>query len=431
MTLAYLASTTDGHLFYHGHSYSLSPITYPNVNIHNILVMGGTSLARSICMENKGFITGLDFDATRIPGFPKPLDMDVSSIPPGKRLMLLRAGGIGDLIMFTPALRHLRQRCRPGVKIMLSTFEDRKALFEDLGLVDMFYPHPIRLSDLVDSADFYVDFSDKRGIFNHVDMIDFHLDCLGMDPSGIPWDQKIPAISSGLSRNHVIREEIKKISGHGHSQATVLYSPGASDRIRYLPDDILKLLASNFKGINFVVPGKIPISCEHMENVFSLDTSSGLDAFVTAIATTDALVSTDSSAYHIAAALGTPSLVFFGPISSSIRTRYYPNVVALEACYFGETCASPCGISALTETPPVIPIGANRVRILEKGTTITTHSGKSFIFDPSRGCPEAQLKGSDISPCLKSFNPKDIIQGFEKVLSMIASPTQEEMTRSL
>ncbi len=429
MTLAYLASTAEGRFFYHGHSYKLSPITYPDVNIHNILVMGGPSLARSICKENSGLMTGLNFDASLIPGFPEPLGMAVSEIPCGKRLMLLRAGGIGDLIMLTPALRQLRSRCRSGVKIALSTLQDRKALFEDLGFVDDFYPHPIRLSDLVESADFYVDFSDRRGIFNHVDMIDFHLDCLGIDASSVPKEQKIPVISKGLSRNHAVREEMKRLSRHG--RPLVIYSPGASDRIRYLPDDILGLLATSFKGIDYVVPGSMPKTCEGMENVFSIDTSSGLDAFVTAIAASHAVITTDSSAYHIASALSKPCLVFFGPISSSIRSKYYPTIVALDACYFGKTCASPCGISALTETPPVIPIGANRVRALEKGVKITTYSGESFTFDPGKGCPEAQYLGSSTSPCLMSFSPEDIIKGFERVMDMVESPERERKRESL
>ncbi|MCD6571108.1 MAG: hypothetical protein J7L53_10440 [Deltaproteobacteria bacterium] len=417
MTQAYLVSTQPGAFFYHGHSYELSPIAYPDVDISNILLMEGLNLARAVCEENQGFITGISFDASRIPGFPRPLNMPLSDIPGGARLMLLRGGGIGDLIMLAPALKALRDACSPDVEILFSTFEDRQSLFEGLGYADKFYPHPIRLSEFIDDADYFVDFSDPKGIFSHVNMIDFHLDCLGIDPSTVSGREKIPRIAASLTRSKKITDSMDKIcQGKG---LCVLYSPGASDKIRRLPDYVLHLLATRHKDMIFLVPGKTPESFIGLKNVFSLDTSGGLSEFVTAIGQCDVLISSDSSAYHIAAALNKPSLVFFGSIPSRIRTTYYPNVIPLDAHYFGKTCVSPCGISALTETPPVMPIGANKVRDLKEGVNITTYSGESFIFDPQKGCPEANLTEETISPCLKSFTEEMIMEGFEKAIALI------------
>jgi hypothetical protein len=411
--MIFLIARRHGVFHYQGQSYELSPIAYPAVDMDQILVVNN-SLARSICEEHSTNIAIARFEVQKIPGFPKPLECPPHALPPGKKLMLLRGGGIGDLIMLTPALKTLRRMCGDRIRLHLSTFANRHPLFDDLPFIDRLFPHPIRLSEFIQHADYYVEFSDPKQIFNHINMTDFHLDSLHIDLASIPASDKRPMISSDLAKSEDMKAHLNEHCPPGRMR--VLCSLGGSDRIRDLPPVILDTIAAQYTDILFLVTGNIPHN-NTLSNITALDTSRGLDAFVTAINECDFVLSTDSSAYHIAAALNKPALTFFGPIASALRSTYYPKLIPVDANYTGETCTSPCGISSITETPPEIAIGANQVRSLQAGIAITTYAGKTFAFDPHKGCPEANALNTPYSPCL-SFPRDTILEGFKRLLAL-------------
>jgi len=341
-------------------------------------------------------------------------------LPDGTKLMLLRGGGIGDIIMLIPALKQLWKMVGNRIIIKLSTFYERIPMMESLGYIDKYFPHPIRLFDFMNESDYYMDFSDPKQIFNEVNMIDFHLDSLYFNPASIPAKDKVPELPGDLKRSVRVIAGMNALVPAGRSR--VLFADKASHRIRYLPPGILKLLSERFPDVSFLVPSDRNGRSNEAANIYDLDTSGGLGDFVTAIDLCDLVVSSDSSAYHIAAAIGKPALVFFGPIGSRIRVGYYPNIVALDSQYTGATCHAPCGISALQETQPTTGIGANGVKNLETGVEIVTFDGHSFNFDPKKGCPESNALGTSYSPCMCCFSEEDIIRGFEKSLSYQTIP---------
>ncbi len=117
------------------------------------------------------------------------------------------------------------------------------------------------------------------------------------------------------------------------------------------------------------------------ENILFLDTNSSLSDYITAISCSDVVVSSDSSACHIGAALKKPTVALFGPIASSLRTHYSPTVIPIDAGYSGKKCSSPCGLS-ITVDPGYPSAGADH--------------------DFSGGCPEAGPDNPN-SPCLLSI----------------------------
>ena len=414
--MMYLSAKQQGVFTYYGHSYTLEPITPPQVNLRNILVIG-YPLDLKICQDNPDTMQNIFFEAERLPGYPKPLTVPPRELPAGSRLMLLRGGGIGDILMLAPALKYLRKAVGNRITIKLSTFAERIPIIEGLGCIDTFFPHPIRLYDLINESDYYMDFSDPKRIFNDTDMIDFYLDSLFFDPASIPAQDKIPQLSDHLKRSGRIIESMETLNPDRKTR--VLFAGNASSPIRHLPPFILKFLSASYPDMVFLVPSDRTGPSVEALNIFHLDTSGGLTDFVTAINLCDIVVSSDSSAYHIAAAVGTPALVFFGPIGSKIRIGNYPKVVALDSEYSGLTCHAPCGISALQETPPTIGIGANNIKNLDSGVEIVTFDGRTFKFDPKKGCPESNAALTTHSPCMSCFSEADIIKGFEKTLSLM------------
>ncbi len=405
----FLAATQKGNFFYHGANYSLNPLTPPEINPDHILA-ASSGLENAIIDEHPGIMQAVSFKAESIPGFPQPLQMPPEEIPAGSHIILLRAGGIGDLIMMIPALKEFRRRLSPGCQLTLATYADYAGIFECL--TDHLISYPVRLTQLMNKVDYYVEFKDLHDLFETSEMTDFYLDCLGIAPESVPNEAKQPELPASMANAPGIIEAISTIA----FKTKVLYAGRASDKIRYLPDAFLSQLAENNPDIAFIIPGNSEVK---LDNIFEIDTSGGLHEFITAIAHCDALVSTDSSAYHIAAAFNIPSLVVFGAIDSKIRTTYYPQVVALCAEYRGQTCSSPCGISAIRRRNLLKkPIGQNQVTTLKKGTAIQTFDGRSFKYDPEKGCPESCALDTCISPCLSQITTEKLLSGFTQLLSL-------------
>jgi len=412
----FVTARQHGKFTYHGHTYELEPISYPEVNLRNILSVS-YPMDVAICRENPETMQAVHFEAQKLPGFPKPLLITPQELKEGSRLMLVRGGGIGDVIMLTSAIRCLREILGKKISISVSTFADCIPLLDGLGYIDSFHPHPIRLYDFMTSCDYYMDFPDPKGIFNHTDMIDFYFDSLFMDPAAVPAHKKIPEISGHLRQSERVIRALDGLIPPGMTR--VLYSGRASDRIRHLPEEFLELLSGRHPEMAFILPSGSTGKSDKGNNLFRIDTSAGLADFVTAIGCSDIVVSTDSSAYHIAASLDIPALSFFGPISSRMRTGYYPRMAAVDSTYSGLTCRAPCGISAIYESTPAYSIGANAVKMLEAGTEITAFNGSTFRFDTKKGCPEMNVTGSEFAPCLSSFSETDILEGFEKAVSFM------------
>lgn len=406
--MLFLSTTQPGCFSYHGQDYQLEPLMPPEIDLRQILVVD-KHLGRIIAAENPA-LKLLNLDTTRLPGFPQPLPAE--GLPRNARLLLLRGGGLGDLVTLTPALKQLRKRYGLNLQVTLSTFRDIFPLFDDHALVDRQLPHPVSLAEITGASDYYVDFSDPAKLFDTSEMIDFHIESLGIDASAVPKAEKLPQLPAALSCCNRIREQLACLK-----RPLVLFAGEASDVIRRLPPSVLASLAEGRPEISFIVPGRA-IDCA-LPNVHSLDTAGGLSDFVSAIAACDALVSADSAAYHLAAALDKPALVLFGPINARFRTSYYPKCLALQADYQGQTCQAPCGLSAVRGGRSSTALAAEGLHELKDGVTLTTFEGRKFVFDSRRGCPEACAAQSRHSPCLLAIEPADILAGFNAMLALI------------
>jgi len=177
--MLFLTASQPGCFSYHGQDYPLEPLTPPEIAPRHILAVD-KHLGRIIAAENPA-LKLLNLDTARLPGFPRPLP--VEGLPRNARLLLLRGGGLGDLVTLTPALKQLRKRYGPNLQVTLSTFRDLFPLFDDHALVDRLLPHPVSLAEITGASDYYVDFSDPAKLFDTREMIDFHLESLGLDAS--------------------------------------------------------------------------------------------------------------------------------------------------------------------------------------------------------------------------------------------------------
>lgn len=376
-------------------SFALEPLTYPKINLSHILVMED-ELARRILKRNNGEINRIQFDAQKLPGYPKPLST-FDAVPDGSRILLIRGGGIGDVFMCTPAIREFKQYLPHNTHLTFATFKKYEPLFRNHPDIDAVITQPITLKQLME-ADYYFEFMDPTSRMDSTHLTDFYLSCLGIDPNSV--NDKTPS----FSEKHLLDPAVsQRIQTEGDAYRYTVYLNGlASDKLRDISPENLSILPEAYPGILFVFPkayvDRYPDSKTRLsqnQNILFLDTKDTFEGYITALHSCHAVVTTDSSAYHIAAALNKPGLVLFGPIDARLRTKYYATIRSMEANYQGITCSSPCGKSMCAEFYP---------------ENVSTEDR----------CPEAKHGGELFSPCLNAFDSERLIDEFDRILARCA-----------
>ena len=386
-----------------GDQYDLDPISYPKVDLSNILV-SDESRAIELLARHQSVLLRAEFDAERIPGFPAPVKGSPSELPENSRVIILRGGGIGDHLMLTPAIRTLKKALSKGSEIWLVSEKVSHCLFEGSPYVSRFISLPIRMSDLLE-ADYFIDFSSTqsmpKSLYKQMNLTDFYSYYLKIDPKTM--EDKEPFISSNLTDSSDIKNIFDDIRSQNQERPIVLVQWLTSTPVRDVPPGLISALPKNFPDILFVVAheNKETIKTEKHINQYGLKVMNlsmhmnSLRDYVSAINRCDAVVSADTSAYHIAAALKKPGLALFGPIGSELRARYYPKIMSIDALFSGVTCESPCGLDRIWEDD-----------VDERGE-----------LKKKRGCPEAEEKGTEYSPCLLSISERRLVEGFRKMIS--------------
>ena len=207
--MLFLTAAEQCPLTVYGESFSLMPISYPEVDINQILVVED-ELGRRILQKNEnGKLNRISFDAHRIPGFPRPL-LSSSQIQKSARVMILRGGGIGDVLMSIPAIRELKRHLPDGTHITLSTFRSNVPLFENIPELDSVTAQPMTMAQFME-ADYYAEFKDPNSEMSSMHMIDFYLKSIGFNPEKI--QDKSISFSMGSLFDQKVAERIKK-AGH-------------------------------------------------------------------------------------------------------------------------------------------------------------------------------------------------------------------------
>lgn len=370
-----------------GHEYELKPIDNSPACFKNILVMDDNS-ASELLKKHKNILAIASFETDKIPGFPLPLK-NIEDVPHGSRILIIRAGGIGDHIMLTPAIKAFQKSklYNRDIELWLSIQKDMFPIFSNNPFVNRLLALPLTMDKLLE-ADYVIDFSDtlNNSDFNRYHPVDYYLKFLGMNIEKIR--DKKPFIYLNSDEESRISKKMNKLKTYYNGKPLILIQWEASAQIRRFPPQNLAELTRTFPKVTFVVAHHYLnnektdqiIQKENMNIINLSGAMKSLYDYLDAVASADIIISTDSSAYHIAAAFGKPSIALFGSIKSDLRTHYYSNIIPIDANYKGKICSSPCG----------------------------RHKGE---------CPEAIELKTFYSPCLMSIAKENIEKQLQKIIN--------------
>ena len=383
--MKFLVSNCESTANIYGHTYRLRPFNSSLADLNDILVTDNGT-ASELLVRHNDILAEASFDTSDIDGFPQKLN-NLNLIPSGSKVVVLRSGGIGDHVMFMPALRALKRLLpHSDIEIWLAIQKDMFTLFKGQRFIDKLFPLPLPMTNLLE-ADYYVDFSDSihESDFNTQHPADCYMSSFGLKPCETA--EKSISLNLNGSRSRLITQLFNVIKEEYKDRPLILMQWLASVNLRSLPPESLSALTRKNRDFLFISAHHHTQAKRSAGDITTADMNvidischiRDLSDFITAVNMSDGVISTDSSAYHVAAALDKPALAIFGPITSGLRTSYYPKVVSIDAHYKGNTCSSPC----------------------------YTHKGV---------CREVKLMGTPYSPCLLSISESLIHDKFRELV---------------
>jgi len=374
-----------------GQDFELKPLESHAENVEDILGMDNFA-ASELISRHGDHLLEVTFNHGKPKDFPKILNK-LSDIEPESNVLIIRNGGIGDHVLFLPAIRTYRKMLPPKSKIWLSVQKDKHPIYYNNKDIERLYPLPLGL-DIFLKADYLVEFTEKNDIqdFKRLHMSDYYLNFMKIDYMNIK--NKQPKIEWDHKRSSRITSLFEEVKKRNPDKLFFLLNWKSSNRLRDIPSEKLLFLTEIFKKeIMFVVAQQSNLSKavnkligDCRKNVFNCSSEmDSLEDYISAIANCDAVITTDTGTGHLAEALGKPSVVIYGPTIDDHWIRYYKHTYPLRAEYSGTTCCSPCGLTKNTE----------------------------------QGCPESVLLGMPYSPCLFHISRERICSKFSQILTHV------------
>jgi ADP-heptose:LPS heptosyltransferase len=289
-------------------------------------------------------------------------DSDKSSI-----CIIRSVGGIGDVLMITPALRELKLRY-PKSKLTFAV--DRHTTSGD------------NYYELVKNAPFIDHIIDARDVVhaNYRHTTDISAVCIPYERVGLPPVNRIDLFANYLGMASLKdKRPFYRVEPSEKAQALDLvgdktgklifisvgsmegkrcWSQGLNDKW----PELVSSLSQRIPGVRFIVndfTGKAPI-LKTYKNVIYLEQTS-IRKLAALISISDHFVGPDSGPMHMAGALGVPSTVVFGSIPPEARVNHYPNHTGVrldslpcigcwyKACPYDVKCMRDLSASRITE----------------------------------------------------------------------------------
>jgi len=335
-----------------------------------------------------------------LPRHPLPLTAfleQAKANPPAKAAICLingGGGGLGDGIMFAPALDILLRRLRAlgvaDIQLTLGTLLPGRTA-SILGSIPgvRVAAMPLSLADFL-SHDAYVDFSGMLTdpAFDSTHMTDFALSRLGIDPVTVPAAEKEPFLN--IVRPPASPVQAALALAHAEAAGKPLVAVVfVSAYTRTMPETqaaaLIRTLAAKYRPA-LICPDWFDSNAftqRHGLTAMVSDlspASTGFGNYFALLAGVDAIVSVDTSAIHVGAALQKPTVAVFNSIRLETRITYSPTVQGIQLRFAGKHCQAPCGLS--------------KARAYAEGQLA---NGQSFCFQCGYACDEAVDRGEILS----------------------------------
>lgn len=251
---------------------------------------------------------------------------------------------IGEMVASSTAVRILYSKLKEvykevNIDIYLdasnnSFYSRDKQIFQDQDFIRKVYPLSLNVKKLC-SYDYFIDNSSvmtKSSYFKELNCIDAWLHKFGIDYEKIPDEMKYNELH--LKNYEASATLVEKIEDARQKGKLLLYHPYSANINKSIPQSIavriLTKLLDKLEGYTIVTTLKIDSKIDDNRILDLSKESKTFNDFSYIVSNMDAIVSSQTSTYHIADAFMIPTVVIFTKTNIKKEIKYYNYVKAIE-----------------------------------------------------------------------------------------------------
>lgn len=275
--------------------------------------------------------------AMRLAHFESERQLDPAADYNGRKILVMRAGGFGDLVLLTPVLREIKRRW-PACILHVSTMAHYAAVLATLPYVDEILPYPLPVDVARDHAVqiFFENAVERNPRAHEIHMTELFAEIAGVVVAEdlLKPDYRVKATEAIWANEAYPRT----------SKRRACIQVGASAALRVYPRELMgqivgKLLKDGWEVFLLGAHGEIKLPDSPRPGLRNLS-AAGLTfrQSCAVVAQSDCLIGGDSALVHIAGALDVPAVALYGPFPWKLRTAHSPSVHAIQ----GHDGCEPC-----------------------------------------------------------------------------------------
>lgn len=291
------------------------------------------------CLHHHGCMENISVDMV-MEKLEEVLNREVIKKKFGSKILVVRMGGVGDLIMLTPSLREVNKLY--GSKIVLGTVPANIPVLEGLPYIDKIVPIGLAENEPVDSIvdlRYKVESPEVGGTLNtklytSVNRIDMFARLMKVNLK----DRKVDV---AVSPDKVL--EMKALIQYDSKYKYLGIQATCTSNLRTIPPEYVPGLIKKFtkiRNLKVVIFGRsefwygrqplVDLKRIKGRKIINLmGKTSDVGSLVALCSIMNYIVAPDSSTVHIAAALGISCIALFGNMSPYLRVAYYPTVISM------------------------------------------------------------------------------------------------------
>lgn len=292
-----------------------------------------------------------------IKNYTLPIDLS------GKKLLILRSIGGGDLLFISPIL-NLIKNIYPTCEIGFACIKEQHEILQLLPNINSIHSYPLE-KDTYDRYDYVFQISDIN-VAQDKNVYELILEKLVGDENQDTHTFGISAYQPILNVQFDTYRHSKRIGIH----------PFANDPIRCLNTSLvyelyIKLISHGFEPI-IIGTEREKEKCHRLNKFkWSCDTHKTYSALCNFIHGCNMIIATDSLCVHLAQALSVKTICIYGPFSPNSRVKFYRNITIVDSnpqcrCFMHQLGRCPRGF----QEPPCLKFDVDSIVNLVSNTNV-------------------------------------------------------------
>lgn len=274
-------------------------------------------------------------------------------------LLMIRFGGMGDVLWLTPVMRGLKERY-PLLRIEVQCFTKDRDLLYNCPYVDAIHTGSKPTLDMCRRVDAVLDFfesveNNKAANFRHP--IEFACEMAGVRPSSLLPYWKVDTIESQWADAFFAAHGVKP----GQPMIGLALAASSPHRTWVYFDELISFILNEMPTVHVLMTGNMPHAVDMVKRIIARykDSSRVVDAFgattlrqmIGVLDRCKMVVSCDTGVVHALAGLKKPTIGIYSTVPAATRTGVYENSFSIqtavpcspcfkigEPCEYGERC---------------------------------------------------------------------------------------------